>query len=33
MSIIHIYETRYICRLDNGRWVLNAFTPISFERY
>ena len=33
MSIIHIYETSYICRLDGGKWVLNAFTPISFERY
>ena len=31
MSIIAIYETRYICRLDGGKWVLNAFTPISFE--
>lgn len=31
MSIIYIYEKRYICRqLPDGSTILNAYTPISF---
>ena len=33
MSVIYIYPTRYICRLDpvSGKYVLNEYTPISFN--
>ena len=31
MSVIYIFDVRYICRLDGGRTVMNAYTPISFS--
>ena len=32
MSVIHIDEVRFICRLvPEGYYVLNAYTPVSFE--
>ena len=31
MSIIYIFPVRYICRLDGGTTVMNAYTPISFS--
>lgn len=31
MSVIYIFETRYICRLQtDGSSILNPYTPISF---
>ena len=30
MSIIEIFPTCYICRLDGDTTVVNAYTPISF---
>ena len=30
MSIIHIFPIRYICRLDGGATVMNAYTPVEF---
>ena len=32
MSIVYIFETKYVCRLaPEGGWILNAYTPISFN--
>ena len=32
MTVIYIFETRYICRiLPEGGFILNAYVPISFE--
>lgn len=30
MTIIYVYETRYICRLVPGGYVLNPYTPVAF---
>lgn len=32
MTIVYIFDVRYICRLaPEGGFILNAYTPISFE--
>lgn len=33
MTIIYIFPTRYICRIDplTGDTVLNAYTPVEFN--
>ncbi len=32
MTVIYIFDVRYICRiLPEGGFILNAYTPISFD--
>ena len=32
MTVIYIFEVRYICRLlPEGGYILNAYVPIAFE--
>ena len=32
MTVIYIFDVRYICRISpEGGFILNAYTPISFD--